>query len=253
MTGTARTSERAAAEPVLLLTRPEPAARRFLDDLSAALGAGAGVPRAVLAPLMAIDAVAAPLPEGVAGLVLTSANALDHVPPGLPRGLPAWCVGDRTAAAARAAGFAAISAGGDAEALIRLILGQRPRGPLLHLRGEHARGEVAARLSAAGLPCAEAVVYRQHPLPLGPAARAVLAGGAPVVAPLFSPRTASLLAEEGPFQAPLHLVAISAAAAARAAGLKPRTLAVAAEPTPAAMLAATARALEALRSRATDA
>ena len=60
-------------------------------------------------------------------------------------GLPVFAVGARTAEIARGAGYEAQSADGDADDLVRMILGARPAGPLLHLRGESSRGDDRAR------------------------------------------------------------------------------------------------------------
>jgi len=174
---------------------------------------------------------------------------VQHFAAGDPRrDFPAWCVGAHTAAVARTLGFAATAAGADAEALVAALSARPPAAPLLHPRGVHARGDIAARLSAAGIPTAEVVVYDQRALPLSPAALAAAAGSAPLVVPLFSPRTAALAAAglRGA-AAPLRAAAISPAVAeawARAGGTP---AAVAVRPDAAAMLALTARLLAAAR------
>ncbi len=225
--------------PTLLLTRPAAASAGF------AAAARARFPglEVVVAPLMEIEAVAFPPGLPAAGLIFTSAEAPGHFGAGDPRrGLDAWCVGGRTAAAARAAGFAVQAVAPDAEALLAQLLARRPAGPLLHARGAHARGDLAARLAAAGVPAAEVVVYAQPARPLSAAGQALLQGTRPVAAALFSPRSAALLvAAVAGARAPLSAAAISPAAAEgwRAAGLGPLELA----PTPdgAGMLAALAR------------
>ena len=213
-------SPRAAAPPVVLITRPEPDGAAFVEALRRA---APGPWRAVAAPLMRIVPLAPPvLPEGVE-LILTSRNAVRAlVASGVgprARGRPAWCVGEATAWAAREAGLVPVAAGegptGTADALVARIAERGPGAPLMHLRGEHARGEVAARLRAAGLDAREAVVYRQEALDLGPRARAALAAAAPLIAPLFSPRAAALLsrAASGPSAEAVHAVALSPAVA----------------------------------------
>ncbi len=233
--------------PTLLLTRPEPAARRFLNALSAA----GDLPRVLVSPLMRIDPLPIAVPDGaLKALVLTSEHgAVAAARLGLPAGLVAWCVGDRTAQAAQAAGFAARSASGDADALFAAILASDDRGPFLHLRGAHTRGDLAQRLSLAGRPCLESVAYRQTALPPDPSVRLLLDGHAPVIAPLFSPRSALLLAQLGPATAPLHVVAISAAVAAAAARLCPTGVTTAPQPDAAAMIDATLAALAAFDTR----
>lgn len=143
-------------------------------------------------------------------MIFTSETGVEAAVAGgwsLPR--TAYCVGDRTAQAAQAAGFAARSAGGDATALVALLTGERPPGRLLHLRGAEARGDVAATLTAAGIPTDEAVVYDQKEQPLTDAARALLCGDAPVIVPLFSPRSARLFVAAGDWRAPLWIAALS--------------------------------------------
>lgn len=222
--------------PRLLLTRPEAASRRFLTALEAM--AGAQIP-ALLSPVMEIRPVEVTLPSVPAALVLTSENgAIRAGELGLPP-LEAWCVGARTAAVARDRGFHALEAGPDAEALLATLLARRPPGVLLHLRGEHARGDLALRLRAAGLDAAEVVAYRQVALPPTREAREALAGQGPLVVPIFSPRSAVLLSDWAP-QTPLHVVAMSEAVAEAAAQcLRPIGLEVAAAPSGEAMVAAT--------------
>jgi len=237
------------ALPILLVTRPEPAARRFL----AAVRAAGAVPfHAMLAPVMEIRPVPAEVKTGdLAGIILTSvhgAEAANRLR--LPKGLTAWCVGDRTADVARVAGFSPISADGDADDLVALILSQAPVGPLLHLRGAHVRGDVAGRLNAAGLTCRAAVMYDQVEMPLTPEAMAALMGDVAVALPLFSPRSGTILHNAGPFRALLHVLAISPAAAAAVAGLGPVTVAIAALPTGLAMVAGTVGLLAALAKSA---
>ena len=106
-------------------------------------------------------------------------------------------------AAAREAGFAAIEGPGDAAGLTPMLTGLD--NGWLHLRGTR----VAAELPVPGI-----VVYDQQALTLSAEAVAVLAGAAPVVLPLFSPRSAALAATAAVGTAPLWIVPISAAAGA---------------------------------------
>lgn len=152
----------------------------------------------------------APDLSGVRGLIFTSATAVQAFVNLCPNvHLPAYAVGDATAEAAREAGLDAISAEGDAEALIRRILADAPEGPLLHLRGRHARGAVAQRLSEAGCTTGEAVLYKQAAKPLTPQARALLEGQDLVIVPFFSPRTAEIFCRQHQGTAPLMVAAMS--------------------------------------------
>jgi uroporphyrinogen-III synthase len=203
--------------PTLLLTRPAAQSASFAQSLRAQ------VPevRVVVSPLMATVFHAMTLPEGpLQGVILTSqtgAEAAGRLRAQLPD--LAYCVGDRTAQVAREAGFRVQSAQGDAEALLALILREKPQA-LIHLRGREARGDLAQRLSAAGVFTQERVVYAQDAQPLSDDAVAVLSGKAPVLVPLFSPRSAEILgaAWQGlATHAPLVVVAISQAVAEAAA------------------------------------
>lgn len=220
--------------PTLIVTRPEPG--------GAAFAARIGQP-AILSPLMVPEFLPVRLPEAQA-LILTSPTAVEALRR-LAQPLPrlAFCVGDATARAAQALGIQAESAKGDAEALLSLLLERRPAGPLLHACGRETRGDLAARLGAAGLPCTECVVYDQRPRPLSPEAVAALRGPMPVVLPVFSPRTAALLAAELArvgATAPLWVVAISAAAAEPMQSLATR-LNLAAQPDAGSMAAGVLR------------
>ncbi|SMO98750.1 uroporphyrinogen-III synthase [Thalassovita litoralis] len=193
--------------PSILLTRPKDGAERFAAQLRARVG---GNLRIVSSPLLDIVPIGtAPDISAYRGLILTSVNA---VPFGAP-GVKCYTVGDATADAARRAGMEPISAGADAQVLIRRILADAPKGPLLHLRGEHARGQIAQTLTAAGIPTDERVVYAQMGVPLSDAAQTLLNGDLPVIVPLFSPRTAGLFAKQYTGVAPVWAVAISDAAA----------------------------------------
>ena len=73
---------------------------------------------------------------------------------------------------------------------------QPGQGPLLHVRGRHAAGDLVGALAARGIPVKAAELYDQVPQPLSPDARALFAAGAAAVVPLFSPRTARIFARE---------------------------------------------------------
>ncbi|MBC2836006.1 uroporphyrinogen-III synthase [Paragemmobacter straminiformis] len=219
----------------VLLTRPQAQGDRFAAQLADRFGNRIAVTTSpVIAPAYLVPEIPA---LAFSALVFTSETAVTSARfPGLPR--RAYCVGDRTAAAAAAAGFAAVSAKGDAAALIALIRGSGESGPLLHLRGADTRGDIAAILTAAGIPTRQAVTYDQRPQPLSPEAAALLNGETPVLLPLFSPRTAEILASLGPFRAPLLVAALSPAVASAAARLHPARLATADAPDADALLTA---------------
>lgn len=207
------------AVPVLV-TRPEPEATTTAETLSERFG---GRVRPVVAPLMAVEFLTASLPSGALGGVIFTSPAGVAAAERLGVALPgrAWCVGEKTAERARAAGFDASAAAGDAEALVSDLLAKRPEGRLLHLRGEDVRGSVAERLISAGIETVSAVVYRQVPQALTLEAMELLRLDGVVVVPLFSPRSTGLFAKALPEdrRAPLSLVCMSDAVAEDATGI----------------------------------
>lgn len=218
--------------PVLLLTRPREASERF----AALLDGGELRFRKIVSPLISIE-VSGPLPEAakVEGLIFTSAAGVTAWQAlGGRMDLPAYTVGEATACAARSAGMTASSAEGSADDLVDWLIARDPPAPLLHLRGENVRGFVSERLTEAGLPCSSAMIYRQPAQDLSPEARQALAGEAPVVAPVFSPRTGELLTRV-PVNAPLLVAAMSETVANALSPLHKRKLKVAERPESAAM------------------
>ncbi|MDG3041245.1 uroporphyrinogen-III synthase [Roseicyclus marinus] len=181
------------AAPLVILTRPRAASERFVEALRADVG-----PVAVtILPLMDMAPLVDSLDlDGVAALIFTSAAGVETFA-GLTddRSLNAWCVGDRTAEAARDIGLKATSAGGDAEALIALMAEARPEGRLLHLHGAHVSVDVADRLAQHGLRAEGLAIYDQVSVPPGDAMAAALAHDGPILVPLFSPRSARLFVE----------------------------------------------------------
>lgn len=224
----------APLEPTLLLTRPEPQAAAC----ARAFGARHPAVPVVIAPVIAIRPRAFALPAAGA-LIVTSRNALPALPPEA-RGRVVWCVGEATARAAAAAGLRPAGWAEDAAGLIALLRERRPEGPLTHVAGEHRAADLAGSLAAAGLAVTVTVAYAQEPRPLGDAALRLLAGAAPVLLPLFSPRSARLAAVQiPPGGAPLRVVAMSAAVASawrEAAGVPADELKIAARPTSEAVL-----------------
>ncbi|MBQ2261550.1 MAG: uroporphyrinogen-III synthase [Loktanella sp.] len=231
--------------PVLILTRPAAQAEAFAAEIRALW---AGSVRIILSPLLEI----VPLTvsddlSAVNGVIFTSGHGVAAcATANLPSGLPAWCVGDKTAQLAAEAGFDAIAGPGDAARLVEKIIGRRPQGPLAHLRGRHTRGDVTEKLTSAGISCIDVVAYDQRAQSLSDEALNALHGTVPVIMPLFSPRTATILSEQGPFSAPVQLIVISTAVQAAAAALRVKSVSVAATPDAAAMTVATLKRLSAV-------
>lgn len=217
----------------LLMTRPLAGAERFADGLPAAARAGLQI---IYAPLMEIRPATGPIElQGVKGVIFTSLNGVDAASRETVTRLPAFCVGQRTSQAAAKAGWQAMCLGETAETLIAALQKQPPQGQLVHLRGAFARGEIAERLSSAGIPCRAQIVYDQVLLPLTEEAQAVLSAQNDVIVPLFSPRTARHFANLCGDASHLHLIALSPAVAEPLAGLNCKALRVSKAPDAAAM------------------
>jgi uroporphyrinogen-III synthase len=145
----------------LLVTRPQEDGERTAAALRAR---GHAV---VVAPLLRIEAVAADLGPGpFAAVLTTSANAAravaQHPRLGELRGVPLYTVGQRSAEAARAAGFSAVhSANGDVRDLVSLVAReQSATAPLLYLAGEERTADLMEELGRRGLTVRTVVVYR---------------------------------------------------------------------------------------------
>ena len=225
--------------PLILLTRPLADAEGFAT-LMAEMGITAEVEMSPIVEIVPTDAEVDL--TNISGVIFSSRNAVAAVQ---GNGLPAWCVGAATAEAARAKGWRAVAADGDAESLYARVLADAPKGPLLHIRGEVARGDLAGRLTKVGIHTHEVVVYRQTAHPLSEHAKTALMRENPVIVPLFSPRAAAQFAEQGPYHAPLHMVVMSEAVQAAMGDLPVETVVLAEKKEAKAMANAVARLLDA--------
>ena len=224
----------------VLLTRPEAQSVRLAASLRQRLGPRIlPVISPLLSPVFHQPAIAV---RQYVAVVFTSetgveaARRMRQAGSALP--LAAICVGERTAIAARSAGFEARSADGNAEALVTMILRNRPQGPLLYLHGRETQGDIAGRLNSAGLETVSALVYQQDPQPLSGLALDALAADRPLIVPIYSARTARLFIDALPptRRAPLLIAAISDAVAKALMPVGSQALRVAARPDAAAML-----------------
>jgi uroporphyrinogen-III synthase len=158
----------------ILVTRPQP------DNEATAANLRARGFDVLLAPTLRFEPVASPDDPAAdyAGVIITSANALRAVEPQLAErgllGLPLFAVGERTASAARRAGFGTvISADGDAADLCDLVVAKAGKfaevkkskksgkaRPLLYLAGAELSRDLAGELARHGIEVITRITYR---------------------------------------------------------------------------------------------
>jgi uroporphyrinogen-III synthase len=138
----------------------------------------------IVAPLLQIEAVAEAEIGLGAAILVTSANAAPavaaHRQRTALRRVPVFAVGERSAQAMRAAGFADVtSADGSVGDLARLVAARMPKGAsLLYVAGAERSGDLAGDLRAKGFAVETIVVYRAIAITRLPQAAAeALAGG----------------------------------------------------------------------------
>lgn len=226
------------AERLVLVTRAEPGA----SETCARLAARGLKPVNAATAQIAFRAQMIDL-DGVAALAVTSRNGVAALAQMTEtRALPVFAVGDATAQAARAAGFADVrSAAGDVTALVELIVAAAPAGAVLHGRGADQAGDLVGALTARGLSARAQILYAAEPVTgLPVSAWQALQAGARVL--IHSPKGASRLVDlaraagmEGVLAA-APVVAISAAAAAPLRALGATDITLAARPDGVALL-----------------
>ncbi len=214
------------AGPILLLTRPTAQSQDFLNLCERRLDRPV---TAVISPIMKIEKTGEPWNLDGATLVVTSANAVRALS-GAIKGRSVVTVGEATADLARANGAVAQCLGETADAFLAQADSLIP--PVVVARGVHARLDLAEALISRGTDARSVTVYDQIAAPLSEEARDLLSGTRSVVAPVFSPRSAILLAAHS-ITAPLEICAISAAVAQAWTG--PGRVRVADHPTAEAM------------------
>ncbi|WP_299672521.1 uroporphyrinogen-III synthase [uncultured Roseobacter sp.] len=216
----------------LIMTRPSQANTRFIGQLPGALRSQVDV---IESPLIEIVPVTTDIVIDVDDAVIfTSANAIPFAPDA--KGRRAFCVGEATTSAAHEAGWQAIFAGQDADALVVFLSAYPLSAQIWHISGRHTRGQVAERLCNAGMSVRRITVYDQDLCDLTPEANAVLQGTDPVIVPLFSPRTAASFVQSCPKNAQPYVAALSAAVAEPLSGLPLKALEIADYPSAAAMI-----------------
>ena len=182
----------------LLLTRPDPQGGDFALAVQDRFGDAVQI---IKTPLLAPRFYAPALPtRPFAGLILTSQTGveaylrLDVATDALPRNV--YCVGSRTADAARTAHLNPVMIAPDAAGLTAALKAHPPQGPLLHLRGRDTRGNISHHLNMARIDTVETIVYAQEVQRLTLQAGSALREKNPVLVPLFSPRSAAIFFAE---------------------------------------------------------
>jgi uroporphyrinogen-III synthase len=152
----------------------------------------------LVAPLMKVESLPADLNGNWAAVAVTSANAPGAIAAN-PGGkalfaLPLFAVGQRSAEAARQAGFTNVtSAGGDVRDLVRTLTAQHAdaEGPLLYLAGEDRAADLVDELSAHGIAAEMRIIYRAVTAPFPPELIAALKAGDVDAVLHFSRRSAA--------------------------------------------------------------
>lgn len=144
----------------VLVTRPEPGVTMTARKLEL-MGF-----RPIKLPLQEIQPLAVPpgaVPEGIAAVAVTSANAIRHARPELLAALadfPCFTVGEATAAVARDRGFTANREGdGDAVELARSLIQASPEGDIAYLCGKVRLPHFETLLADAGLKAVAIETY----------------------------------------------------------------------------------------------
>lgn len=195
--------------PVVLLTRPVAPASRIRQML------GSDV-HVILSPVIEIEPVAFSIDlSDYDTLIFASQHAVQSIS-GLAglAGKQAFVVGEQTAKAARALGMSVVASLGNADDLVASIIAHRPKGKALFVRGVHSRGDIENCLKSFGLETDSVVTYDQKEQSLSSQAQRIFCGNRAVVLPLFSPRSARLMAQkfrECSGTAPLTVIGLSAA------------------------------------------
>jgi uroporphyrinogen-III synthase len=216
--------------PTLVVTRPEPGNS---ETVTRATALGLAVERC---PFFEIAPIAWSAPDiaGFDGILLTSANAVQFGGISLDalRSIPAYCVGEATAAAAKRAKLDIAAVG---HSNVEALLGGLPVLNLLHLCGLAVTEAPTGSVRIVRLP-----VYDSKQLDAGPLNERL--ADRDLVVALHSPRAAETLAALAIDRSRIAIAAISRATA-ECAGTGWKAVAIADKPRDEEILAAAARLL----------
>ncbi len=179
----------------LLVTRPEPDASAFADELRA-LGH-----EPVLQPLLEFRVLDFDIERlrAAKSIIMTSGSSLRALQEsgalGDILGKPLYCVGEQTAKRALSAGFQAVleiaETGEDLTG--KIIASGRKDAPIVHVMGEHTAFDIAGALAREGFAVQSMAVYSMEACAeFLPSVDAMLKAGAIDGVILMSPRTAEI-------------------------------------------------------------
>lgn len=200
----------------VIVTRSQPGADRTANALSAM-----GV-KAVLAPVLTLEATGEnPNGPPFRALVFTSVNGVAFSPPDWTQNtVTCFCVGERTARAARNAGYRrVISADGDSQKLVDCIRkAWAPEdGPLVHAGHARPRGDIVKHLVNAGYDARHAALYDARPSDEGVLKiKRAIKTGSPAIILVYSPEAGAIVAnalDDAQEHAHIRIIAISDATA----------------------------------------
>lgn len=214
----------------LLLTRPTAGSDAFWNALAPATRQ---LVQPIVSPLVKIVPLFPDINDFGAA-IFTSVNGVESCPKG--DGRIAYCVGALTTKAALKAGWQAVQKGETAEQLIAELSKSNANTPLTHFAGTNTRGNIAAKLSEAGIKIGYIAVYDQAICLLTDHAIAALSSNFPLLLPLFSPRTAHSFSDQYKGTAPIHIIALSQDVADQVSDLNWETMTVPKRPTRLAMV-----------------
>ncbi|MEM9869688.1 MAG: uroporphyrinogen-III synthase [Pseudomonadota bacterium] len=216
------------------MTRPLDAGRAFVASLPTSVLSQVTV---IETPLLRITPTGRSVDLGAEdAAIFTSANGVRFAPDGAGR--RAFCVGAATTRTAKDRGWTAVKSGETAEQLVVEMMSNPPDQRLFHLAGIHTRGNVAARLQAAGAQVEHVALYDQDRCTLTQAAHAALGRPGPTLVPLFSPRTAVQFFDAALDVRQARVLALSDAIADCAPELLRKDVVVSKAPTASAMVKA---------------
>jgi uroporphyrinogen-III synthase len=195
--------------PTLLLTRPEAQSQRFAAVFRAQFGDDWPI---LFAPLSQLEFHEAQTDwQGIGDIIFTSQNGVAGFSRlTQDRNLRAWCVGDKTANAARMAGFDAVTGPGTAKELADRVIADGAIRRILYARADDIAFDMSKYLKTAEIETIENIVYSQKPCPPTAEAAALLASKTPVLLPFFSRRAVKIFRQNYPeTRAPILVAAIS--------------------------------------------